>query len=69
MVDGKVKKISSFYKTRLAKIESEDTIVINFEFNNGAWEFLATTCLRPTDKEASICIMGKKVIWKLVVNL
>jgi len=58
---GKVKKISSFYKTRLAKIESEDTIVINFEFNNGALGiFEATTCFRPTDKEASICIMGEK---------
>ena len=58
---GKVKKISAFYKTRLAKIESEDTIVINFEFNNGALGiFEATTCFRPTDKEASICIMGEK---------
>ena len=58
---GKVKRISSFYKTRLAKIESEDTIVINFEFKSGALGiFEATTCLRPTDKEASICIMGEK---------
>ena len=58
---GKVKKISSFYKTRLAKIESEDTIVVNFEFKSGALGILeATTCFRPTDKEASICLMGKK---------
>jgi UDP-N-acetyl-2-amino-2-deoxyglucuronate dehydrogenase len=58
---GKVRKISAFYKTRFAKIESEDTIVINFEFNNGAiGVFEATTCFRPTDKEASICIMGEK---------
>ena len=57
---GKVKKISAFYKTRLANIESEDTIVINFEFENGALGiFEATTGFRPTDKEASICIMGE----------
>ena len=58
---GSVKKVSAFYKTRFAKIESEDTIVINFEFSNGALGiFEATTCFRPTDKEASICLMGEK---------
>ena len=57
---GKV-KISSFYKTRLAKIESEDTIVVNFEFKSGALGILeATTCFRPPIKKLLSVLWEKK---------
>ena len=53
-------------KTLNAKIEVEDSVVGNFEFNNGAIGSLeVTTAARPKDYEATIALIGTKGVAKI----
>ena len=56
---GPVKSVVAFKATRLAKVETEDTLVASLVFQNGALgQIEATTAARPRDLEGSISILG-----------
>jgi predicted dehydrogenase len=58
---GEVLSVQAMSSTRLAKIESEDTAIVNLRFKNGALGIIeATTATRPKDLEGSISILGEK---------
>ena len=63
---GDIKKVYCRMKTLGSKIEVEDSIVGNYEFNNGAIGCLeVTTAARPKDYEATISIIGSKGVAKI----
>src|SRR5262245_61752161 len=58
---GDVESVFAKSITALAKIETEDTIVVTLKFRNGALGLIeATTATRPTDLEGSISVLGEK---------
>ena len=58
---GEVLSVQAMSSTRLAKIESEDTAIVNLRFKNGALGIIeATTATRPKDLEGSISILGSE---------
>jgi predicted dehydrogenase len=60
-VMGDVESVFAKSVTALAKIETEDTIVVTLKFRNGALGLIeATTATRPTDLEGSISVLGEK---------
>ena len=57
---GDVESVFARSTTALAKIEAEDTAVVNLKFRNGALGVIeATTATRPKDLEGSISILGE----------
>jgi UDP-N-acetyl-2-amino-2-deoxyglucuronate dehydrogenase len=58
---GPVASVHGMATTALAKIEAEDTAVVNLRFCNGALGVIeATTATRPKDLEGSISILGER---------
>ena len=63
---GDIKNVFCKMKTLNAKIEVEDSVVGNFEFDNGAIGSLeVTTAARPKDYEATIALIGTKGVAKI----
>lgn len=57
---GKPKKFSMMSANRLLTMETEDTIIVNVEFESGALGVIeATVATRPKDLEGSISILGE----------
>ncbi len=57
---GDIESVSAFGATLLAKIETEDTAVVNVKFKSGALGIIeATTATRPKDLEGSLSILGE----------
>jgi len=58
---GPVASVHAMATTALARIEAEDTAVVNLRFCNGALGIIeATTATRPKDLEGSLSILGEK---------
>lgn len=58
---GEVESVHAMSTTALAKIEAEDTAVVNLRFKNGALGIIeATTATRPKDLEGSLSILGER---------
>jgi len=63
---GDIKRVYCRMKTLNANIEVEDSVVGNYEFNNGAIGCLeVTTAARPNDYEATIALIGTKGVAKI----
>lgn len=63
---GDIKNVFCKMKTLNARIEVEDSVVGNFEFENGAIGSLeVTTAARPKDYEATIALIGTKGVAKI----
>ena len=57
---GEVESVHAMSATALAKIEAEDTAVVNVRFKSGALGIIeATTAARPHDLEGSLSILGE----------
>lgn len=57
---GEVESVQAMSATALAKIEAEDTVVVNLKFRSGALGVIeATTAVRPNDLEGSLSILGE----------
>ena len=58
---GDVKSVYANGIKALAKIEMEDTVIVNLKFKNGGLGYLeATTATRPKDLEGSLSVLGTK---------
>lgn len=58
---GDVKSVFAYASKRLVDIETEDTIICNLRFKNGALGIIeATTATRPIDLEGSVSVLGEK---------
>lgn len=58
---GDVKSVYANGIKALAKIQMEDTVIVNIKFKNGGLGYLeATTATRPKDLEGSLSVLGTK---------